>query len=393
MPKPSDKTLDLFVFVDALGWELVSKHGFLKEYLPHQNRCDTLFGYSCTCDPSIITGKQPSETGHFSFFAPPLPGEKSPFKWLKLLSFLPQRVAAYHRIRNRISRYLGKHLGYTGYFQLYSVPFKYLPYLDYTEKRDLYRPGGIISGAENVFREWERSGKPFFLSDWRLGDTKNLAQLTEKLNERSIEMAYLITGELDAWLHQHGIEGPEAGQGMRRFETKLKAVFDCALKNYKTVNLHVFGDHGMTQVHTGSDMMLRWEALGYRFGKDYIAVWDATMVRMWFLGNQEMRKRAEDFFAGESQGQLLDEKTLRKWGCYFEDHRYGELIFLLDPGVLFVPSFMNMGWVTGMHGYAPEDKDSAAAWLTNTKDSVKQLMDIYGVMLAACQRGGKGGGQ
>ena len=44
-------------------------------------------------------------------------------------------------MRNRVSRWVARRNGYTGYFQLYSVPFSRLPHLDYTEKRDIYMPG------------------------------------------------------------------------------------------------------------------------------------------------------------------------------------------------------------------------------------------------------------
>jgi len=61
------------------------------------------------------------------------------------------------------------------------------------------------------------------------------------------------------------------------------------------------------------------------------------------------------------------------------------LFYLLKPGVLFVPSFLNLSRVPGMHGYAPEDRDSAASWLTNFEPHtpVHRLEDIFGVMQAA----------
>ncbi len=61
-------TLTLFLFVDALGWELLQKHSFLDDALPYRRPLDTVFGYSSTCDPTILTGKAPRDHGHFSFF-------------------------------------------------------------------------------------------------------------------------------------------------------------------------------------------------------------------------------------------------------------------------------------------------------------------------------------
>ena len=136
--------VDLFVFADALGWQQVERRAFLADLLPHRAKCDTLLGYSCTCDPSILTGALPAEHGHFSFFV--FDPAKSPFRAARWLGWLPELLAGHHRVRNRVSRWWQKRLGYTGYFQLYSVPFRRLPHLDYTEKRDIYRPGGILGG-------------------------------------------------------------------------------------------------------------------------------------------------------------------------------------------------------------------------------------------------------
>ena len=82
------------------------------------------------------------------------------------------------------------------------------------------------------------------------------------------------------------------------------------------------------------------------------------------------------------EGDIIDADTLRNWRCDFQDQAYGELFYLLKPGILFVPSFLNLSKVPGMHGYAPEHKDSAACWLSNFEppDPVERLEDIFPVM-------------
>ncbi len=62
------KRISLFVFIDALGWELLKRHSFLDDILITKEPLGTIFGYSSTCDPTIITGKLPRYHGHFSFF-------------------------------------------------------------------------------------------------------------------------------------------------------------------------------------------------------------------------------------------------------------------------------------------------------------------------------------
>jgi hypothetical protein len=140
----------------------------------------------------------------------------------------------------------------------------------------------------------------------------------------------------------------------------------------------------MTEVTSTSDLRLRCERLPYKYGVDYTAVWDSTMARFWFT-NEEAKQAIIGLLKNANEGRIISAEELEKWRCNFEDARYGELFYLLKPGALFVPSFLNMSIVPGMHGYAPEDKDSAACWLTNfkTNSKVTRLEDIYTVMKAA----------
>lgn len=378
------KTLHLFVFADALGWRLAQASSVLAKTAPVRRPCETLFGYSSTCDPTILTGALPEQHGHFSFFVRAQPGA-SPFRALGWLGPLPQRIAGYHKLRNRLSRWLARSKGYTGYFQLYSVPFAALPYLDYTEKKDIYEPGGILGGQPTVFEHWQQSGKPWHRSDWRLGDDANFKDAFEVLGQGKVELMYLFTAGLDAVMHRHGPWSAQAAAAIGAFADKLEALLAHAKPHYDKVKLAVFSDHGMAEVTATHD--LRWSferwcrARRLRYGHDYTAVWDSTMARFWFA-TAEARHQISDWLAAHKEGSLLDDAQLARWHCLFPDRRYGEIFYALPSGALFVPSFLNLSRVPGMHGYAPEAPDSVAAWLANFDDGppVNRLDDIYQVM-------------
>lgn len=374
------KTLHLFIFADALGWELVQHYGVLKSVTPHQKKCETLFGYSATCDPTILTGASPRDHGHFSFFVK-CPPEDSPFKPMRYLGWLPDRIAGYHKIRNRLSRYVAKSKGYTGYFQLYSVPFRFLPWLDYTEKKDIYEPGGIIGGQASIFETWKRSGKSWNRSDWRNGDIKNYAEAEELIQEGDVELIYLFTAGLDAVMHRYGPWSPQAKEAFEAFDQRVQNILNLAQNQYDDVRLAIFSDHGMAEVTQTSQLRVKCERLPLTYGKDYVAVWDSTMARFWFH-NEHAKQQITSLLQKSDEGRIIDSDTLKEWRCNFPNNAYGELFYLLNPGVLFVPSFLNLSMVPGMHGYAPDDKDSAACWLTNfeTHTPVNRLEDIFPVM-------------
>jgi hypothetical protein len=65
-----------------------------------------------------------------------------------------------------------------------------------------------------------------------------------------------------------------------------------------------------------------------------------------------------------AHGRLLDSNQLRAFGCHFPDGAYGRDIFLVNPGVLIVPSFMGARRIAAMHGYHPEDRFSRGCFMT-----------------------------
>lgn len=379
-------SLDLFIFADALGWTLAEKRGFMTDLFTHRQPCDTIFGYSCTCDPSILTGRMPEEHGHFSFFIYDRK-KQTPFRWARQLGWMPEVVAGHHRVRNRVSRWTARARGYTGYFQLYSVPFSKLPWLDYTEKQDIYEPGGIIGGQPTIFEHWKKSGVPWMRSDWRQNDATNVEQLKDALRKGEVRLAYLFTSGLDATMHAHTTESEATDAAFDRFEQWLREILELAQSRYSEVRLHLFSDHGMTNTRQVTRMMPEFESLGLKYGRDYVAVWDSTMARFWFPGGYSVRERVTGWLRARSEGRIVNDEELKKWGCHFQDGRYGELIYLLHNGIIFAPSFMNQRRVPAMHGFDPAEPDSAACWLTNydCESPPARIEAIYKVMHRAAQ--------
>jgi len=107
------------------------------------------------------------------------------------------------------------------------------------------------------------------------------------------------------------------------------------------------------------------------------------MARFWFM-NEESRSRVTQTLDGLSCGRILSAQDLESLGCDFEGDRFGELIFLLDPGSIIVPSHMGLNTITGMHGYHPDHEDSDAALLSNVQTPVplESITDIFHLMRA-----------
>lgn len=371
--------LVLAVFIDAFGWEILKAHPFLCKEAPFRKKIDTIFGYSCTAIPTILTGSPPSEHGHFSFF---LHNGQSPFESLAPLGLIPEFIAGRGRVRNKISGLVKRLYGFTGYFQLYNVPFEYLKYFDYCEKQDLYQPGGLAP-CQTLFDELHSRNVNFFVSDWRKSEKYNLAQAKEVIDKGEVDLAYIYTAELDGLLHFRGKGHPDIAKKVEHYEKHLIEILSVARKRYKEVSFAIFSDHGMNDIFEDVELMKPIADLKLEFGEDYIACYDSTMARFWFK-KEEAKKAIQEVLRAESRGRILTKEELSTWGSWFPDGRYGELIFLMDPGRLIVPSFMGKKTMKGMHGYDPSCADAAAMMVSNEEigNDVCALTDIKGLLLS-----------
>lgn len=372
--RASRSRLNLCVFIDGFGWNLLDSYGFLDDLLRFRCPVETILGYSSTCDPTILTGAMPNEHLHFSFYRYD-PAARCFPTWMRWLSLLPNSLAGRGRVRSRLSRWVKRSLAWTGYFELYSVPFDRLRFLDYSEKRDIYEPGGILGGQETLFDRLRDHQMPYFLSDWRRSETVNVRALEEAIDEAPPTFAYLILGSLDADLHREGTDSVSVVAKIRAYETEVRKLYEQASAQYDDVRLCVFSDHGMTDVVETSDLKLQIEALGLEYGVDYAAVYDSTMARFWFL--QEAAKTPIlDVLREEHRGRVLSKSDLEDYGLDFPADRYGELIFLMDPGTLLCPSDMGLRPMRGMHGYEPTHRDSLAMFASDrAPEAVPQRLD------------------
>ncbi len=91
--------LALVFFVDALGWEVVRDSDCFSSVAPHRWRQRTVLGYSCAAQPTILTGKMPSEHGHWGMF---YRAEHSEMRPLRAFGLIPSKISGHHRFRRLV---------------------------------------------------------------------------------------------------------------------------------------------------------------------------------------------------------------------------------------------------------------------------------------------------
>ena len=366
------------IFVDAFGREIFKRYGFNKTILPFNKRIETVFGFSSACEPSIFSGRYPSEHQHFSSYF--YDKKKSPFNSLSLLYKLsPGALKSFldhGGVRHYMSKLFAYAKGYTGYFQLYHMPLDRLKYFDYLEKRDYFVPGGIIR-TNTLMDELKYENIPFHISNWRKNEEENIKQALKQISEKKIKYLYVYLPKLDGLLHYYGTHHSEISKKIKWLESVVKKIYVKANAHYKDVSLSLFSDHGMTDVYYPSDLMLRIERLPLKYGSDYVAVYDSTVARFWFF-NPQAKQIISSYLNNCKEGDILSDVDLKGFNTFFPNRKFGELFFLLYPHHLLVPSYFNKRMVRGMHGYHPDHKDSHALLLSNKPipPEIKSIVDL-----------------
>jgi predicted AlkP superfamily pyrophosphatase or phosphodiesterase len=372
--------LPLFVFVDACGWEIVKDDPFALAFASYRHRLESVFGFSSACIPSILSGRWPVEHRNWCYFV--YDPAHSPFKGLKALRWLPKAITSRRRFRRWLSLFVKARLKFRGYFDLYNVPFRHLSLFDFTEKKNPLQPGGLNRGP-NIFDHLKSHDIPYHVSDPTKGERENLDALLQDIAKETIDFAFLYWPALDGLLHRVGNDGPAIPQKLRGYEQWLDELLATTRQHYSEIKLYIFSDHGMANCDVLVDLQAPINKLGLEIGVDYVVVYDSTMARFWFL-NQRALREITACLDQVPQGRFLSDAELKKLGALFPDRYFGEMIFLMDEGVLIVPSHMGERPIRAMHGYHPTAPHSYAALLSNQPDipaDITAIPDIYKLMV------------
>jgi len=354
------KPVMVVVLVDALGWTLAARDPAFAPALPERRPLATVLGFSSGALPTAFTGRPPREHGRWLMYrrAGADGGVFRGFAWLGLL---PPRVRRSWRLARRLTRVV-EGRGVRGYFNLYDVPRDELARFDLPEKGDIFAPGGLP--CESLWDGLRGRGIPWIGWNWRTPDAVARASALEAIAGGDHDFIFLYSATLDARLHHEGSRGAGVRAELAAWSAWLEAAAAAAARASREPWLYLFSDHGMVDVTATVDVMGAAAALPWRRGRDYVAFYDSTMARFWWR-RPAARTAVREALARLPHGRWLTAADLARAGVDFADHRYGEDIFLVDPGALVVPSFMGRAPVAAMHGYDPAHPDMAGLLASN----------------------------
>jgi hypothetical protein len=371
--------LSIYVLVDALGWEVLRGRPFLDDLLVERRWLTTILGYSSGAIPTLLSGLTPSQHGHWNlFYRDPA---RSPFRWTRPLGRLP-RVLVENRASRRALKLVARRVsGYSGYFSLYDYPVAHLAQFDLTEKRDIYRPGGL--DCPSLFDDLAEAGIPYECYNYHAHTDAEILDLApERAARTEARVLFLYLSGLDHHLHFHVHEPDAVSATLAWYEAGLRRVWEAAARARRDVRLFVFSDHGMTPIRWTHDLRRDVRTLGLRVPDDYLPAYDSTMARFW-VASDRARAALTGLLDGHPCGALLTPAELQRLGVWFEDGRYYDLLFVMKPGVLLSPSDMGTVRFAGMHGYHPSEPTADAVLLSTVPvdRAVDHITGVRGVLL------------
>jgi len=353
----------VFVLIEGLGWELMERSGLLADLAPHRYRLRTVLGGASATVPTLLTGMAPCDHGHWMPFSYS-PGE-SPFRRLRLLRHLPSHLTSSGPFRRALARLLARRLGWTCELDLLHVPIALLPELDCSGRRALFEPGGMSPAATAIDRV-HHERVPSFVGSGPRPDAELVSAAAGALGRGDARFVLVHLRELVAALHRAGPSSEEGACALAQCDDAVRALHRAAADAADEVRLYVGTDRGLTEVTETVDIRRRVEAAGLVLGRDYFAFYDPTMVRLWFA-DAASRHHLMASIADVGRGRWLGDDQLRLEGVYFHDHRYGEALFLLEPGLAIAPSYHSAEPLAAVGGYHPTHVGSWAGFCSSVR--------------------------
>ncbi len=368
------KNKTLIFFLDAVRPDYIGRNTPFMNSLKKSGsflKLDTLLGYSSGIWPSIWTSTYQDQHNKFLVYQYDPAGSK--FKWFSWFKFMPAKLRQYFFAGLKVPYYfmpkIRKYLPKIYHERLLDLP----PTINPTLAKYFSVDKSSYSGY-NLMKDIEKKYSIDYTGDHiNLPTFKKAAPVEEwKLSNNDID--FFFTYDTDGFGHTYGPKSKEIKDLMNRIDKSIKRLYREADKKYDDVNLFIFSDHGMCEVNKFLDVQQELIKLPYKMPEDYLAFFDASMVRFW-VKDKKVRKEIIKLIKSVPELTYLSESLRDKYGLNFKDRRFGDLMCIVEPETRIFPDYFApvKSAIKGLHGYDPNFEHSKGVWLSNHKSKRKKM--------------------
>ena len=239
-----------------------------------------------------------------------------------------------------------------------------------------------LNGIPTVFDLLRERDLPFNFINPGTSRIDVFGLLFEAIESRRYRFIYTSTVIMDKVLHYNPIDSAIARETSLHMDALARRMVETLENNYESYDLVIISDHGMQAVEGSIDVIAELESQGLRLGKEYVAFLDSPIARFW--ADPPTRERLRTVLSSVKHGTILKTEDLARLHLADIDERYGQIIFLAEPGYIFFPNYFQKDkMVKGMHGYDPAGlKDHQAIFVgtsstrTFRQDQTARIVDV-----------------
>jgi len=399
----------VFIILDAFRWDYLNTEDapLLAEMAEggiHCRKVVTSPGFAQRS--SIFCGAYPDATGNYAMYA--FDPKGSPFRgilsfpslvtldeepWINHLPRIKgirylQRRAQYRRgvkrqeARKRIERDARK---YAVHAPASHIPFGVLPFLNVSEDQKEINSTNAL-GTESIFDLCAESGVRIEYLMFPVVNCEDDLVLTKAIErvESGARFFLLQFSDSDLKMHLAGTSTLERRKVVGELDRKIRALKKVFDADFPSTTWVIIGDHGMMDVEKEVNVadIVHGEARrrGLKHIMDYLLFLDSTVARIWSLSNKAEALVPSVFVEQKSlreSGRLLTPETARQYRMPFGDRRYGDCIWLANPGTLIFPDYFHdaTNHNKAMHGYDRFHDDMKGMAIVYGKDIPPRMIE------------------
>lgn len=375
------RRIGIFVLVDGLGYELVRECDFLPEYELRVGLRSEL-GAAEVAHASLLTGRTVAGHGVTGSWVP-AEGESDLGRAARPWAWLPRPLADSGFARERVRRVLAAQMGRP--VELPRCPTGLLARFDRSNGGGLFGEAGSVPGG-GIFGRLARWGIPLGIHPGDVPEALTFELARGQLRDGGAEFLFLRLPRLAQLLRRHGTAHASVREELDQIAVHLRQLQRFAEELVEEVEVFVFGDRAMLDVHGYVDPAQQLESAFGRNGDRILAFYDETHVHVW-SPDASTKSEVDAFLARVAQGRCLPDDELRALG-WPSSHVGHESIFVLDPGLAISPNYVDPLRPAAAGGYHPDLPHTLTALLGSFSPSldVDEVRSLFALMEATAGR-------
>jgi len=232
------------------------------------------------------------------------------------------------------------------------MPYAAIPYFESTQLKETFE-NGSVNNITTMFDVFRKENIPYVcIEPWVRGDRGVLGKAKEMIGKLGGEgFCYIKFSHLDHLGHKFGPEPLLFKDQLANIDTYVEEIVTLMKTKNTNLSVLIIADHGMSKVLQTVNIFDYLNQLQSTLYEDYIVFVDSTIIRFWFFTENALHE-VSSMLSKMKCGHSLSIEERRFLNIPLSPE-FGELIFVLDEGLIAHPSFFSQkSKINGMHGYA-----------------------------------------